>query len=141
MTDVMGLSVSEERIVGTLLTVFAAIALLLTAVGISGLIGYTARQRTREIGIRIALGARPGDVLRAVTRQGIRWVLTGLILGTGAALLSTRVLEGALYGISTHDPLNFAIVLGLLAAVAVVAIYLPVRHTTRVDPLIALRTE
>jgi putative ABC transport system permease protein len=141
MTEVVGLSMGQERFVGTLLTVFAGIALLLTAVGIYGVIAYTVRQRTREIGVRVALGARPQDVVRLVTSQGMVPVVIGLALGIGAAFFATRVLEGIVFGVETHDPLTFALAILLLTGVALLASYLPARRATRVDPMIALRSE
>jgi putative ABC transport system permease protein len=141
MTEIVGLSIGAERFVGTLLGVFAGIALLLTAVGIYGVIAYTARQRTREIGVRVALGARSVDVLRLVARQGMAPVAVGLLVGVAAAAAATRVLDGIVYGVSTYDPLTFVTVVALLGAVGLAASWLPARRAARVDPIIALRAE
>jgi putative ABC transport system permease protein len=141
LTDALAVAVGPERFVGTLLTVFAAIAVLLTAVGIYGVIAYTTRQRTREIGVRVALGARPLDIHRIVTAQSMLPVAVGLALGIAAALFATRLLEGIVFGVATYDPLTFALVTLLLVVVALFASYLPARRAARVDPVVALRTE
>jgi ABC-type antimicrobial peptide transport system permease subunit len=114
---------------------------LLAAVGIYGVIAFTVAQRTNEIGIRVALGAQHGDVLRLVLGQGSRLIFFGVALGVMAGLLLTRLMSGLLFGISPTDPTTFAGVALLLAAVALLACYMPARRATRVDPLIALRYE
>ena len=121
--------------------IFAGLALVLAAIGIYGVIAYSVVQRTREIGIRMALGANRANVLRLILRQGARIGMLGLVIGTMAAYLSTRALAGMLYGVDPHDPLIFAAIAVSLFVVVVLASYIPARRATRVDPLIALRYE
>jgi ABC-type antimicrobial peptide transport system permease subunit len=113
----------------------------LAAIGIYGVIAYSVVQRTREIGIRMALGADRVNVLRLILRRGARIGMLGLVIGTAAAYLSTRALAGMLYGVDPHDPLIFAAIAVSLFVVVVLASYIPARRATRVDPLIALRYE
>jgi putative ABC transport system permease protein len=124
-----------------LLGLFGAMALMLTAVGIYGVISYNVSQRTHEIGIRVALGARPGDVLKAVILEGLRLAFAGLLFGFLAALALTRLLENFLFEISRTDPLTFIAVPMVLMAVAMMACLVPTRRALRVDPLTALRYE
>ena len=140
----------DERVAGTLarprvnallLGGFAATALMLAAFGIYGVIAYGVVQRTRELGIRMALGARSEDVLRLVLRQGMGPVLGGLALGLGGAAVASRVLRGLLYGVGGTDPITYAVVAAFLAAVALVASYLPARRAATADPVVALRKE
>ena len=123
----------------TLLTAFAAIALLLAIVGLYGLMSYSVQQRTQEIGIRIALGAVPADVRNLVLVQGGRLALTGVMLGVGAALVLTRLIVGLVFGVKTYDPAVFAGVGALLSVVALIAAWLPAWRATRINPLEALR--
>jgi ABC-type antimicrobial peptide transport system permease subunit len=123
------------------LGVFAALALLTAAGGIYGVLSYTVNQETREIGIRLALGAQPRDVLRLVIKQGLKMALAGLVIGLLAAAAFTRVLQSLLFGVTATDALTFALVSLLLGAVALLACWIPARRATRVDPLIALRCE
>jgi putative ABC transport system permease protein len=134
-------NVADRRFVLTLMACFAGLAVLLTALGLYGVISYTVVQRTHEIGVRVALGAQGRDVLRLVLGQGMRLVGVGLGLGVVGAFAATRLMEGLLYGVTATDPLTYAFVALLLAAVALLACYLPARRATRVDPLIALRYE
>jgi putative ABC transport system permease protein len=134
-------SMGQRRLALLLLGVFAALALGLASLGIYGVISHNVAQRTRELGIRMALGAARGDVLGLVVTQGIRLTAAGIGIGALAALALTRVLQGQLYGIHATDPLTFAVTAALLAAVALLASLLPGLRATRVDPAVALRTE
>jgi predicted lysophospholipase L1 biosynthesis ABC-type transport system permease subunit len=141
MQQVLSLSVRNERFQMLLMTLFAGLAVVLASVGLYGVISRVTAERTHEIGVRMALGARSADILRMVMRQAMKLVLAGLALGTGAALAATRVLERMLYGVSTRDPQSFLAVAVLLSAVALLACYVPARRATRVDPMVALRDE
>jgi ABC-type antimicrobial peptide transport system permease subunit len=125
----------------TLLTIFAGVALLLAAIGIYGLMAYSVQQRTQEIGIRMALGAAPGNVRNMVVRQGMGLALAGIVVGVGAALGLTRLMASMIYGVRARDPLVFITVTLVFIAVALVSIYLPAQRASRVDPLVALRYE
>jgi ABC-type antimicrobial peptide transport system permease subunit len=120
---------------------FAVLAVLLAATGIYGVMSYSVAQRSREIGIRMALGAGRRDVVRLVLRQGVVMIAAGVALGVTAALLLTRVLRSLLFGVSTTDPAVFGAIVVLLSVTAWIATYLPARRATRVDPLVALRDE
>jgi len=134
-------STSRDKFNMLLLLAFAVLALVLAAVGLYGVLAYSVTQRTREIGIRMALGARTGDVLRLIVKQGLRLVLAGSLLGLAGALALTRLLRSLLFGVSSTDPLTFVTVPVLLAAVAVLACWLPARRAAKVDPVEALRFE
>jgi len=141
MTKVVSDSIAAQRFTMILLGVFAVLALVLSAVGIFGVISYVTGQRTQEIGIRMALGAQRGDVLRLVLGHGMRVVLLGVAIGLAAALGLTRLMASQLYGVSAKDPLTFAGVAALLTLVALAACYIPARRAMRVDPIVALRYE
>jgi putative ABC transport system permease protein len=132
---------SRTRFIALLLGVFAGLALLLSAIGIYGVMAYSVVVRRREIGIRMALGARPADVFRLVMREGTILVIGGLLAGLGAAYAVTRVLASQLYTVSATDPATFAAIALLLAGAALLACYLPARRATKVDPMVALRYE
>ena len=137
--DALGQSISEERFRTFLLGSFSAMALVLAAVGIFGVISYSASQRTQEIGIRTALGAQRRDVMRLILGEGAKLALLGLGIGLVLALPLTRLIASLLYGVSTTDPLTFGAVAIVLFSVAVAACYIPARRATRVDPIVALR--
>jgi putative ABC transport system permease protein len=141
MTRLLEVWMSPQKFNSLLLAIFAGLALVLAAIGIYGVIAYSVVQRTREIGIRMALGADRANVLRLILRQGARIGMLGLGIGTAAAYLSTRALSSMLYGVDPHDPLIFAGIAASLIVVVVLASYIPARRATRVDPLIALRYE
>ncbi len=132
---------AEPRFYGLLLSSFAVLALVLAIVGIYGVISYSVTQRTHELGIRIALGARVQHVLILVMRQGLTLVMLGAIIGLGAAFGLTRLLRKFLFEVDAGDPMTFGVVALLLAVVALIACYIPARRATRVDPLVALRYE
>lgn len=132
---------SRTRFIAVLLGLFAGLALLLAAIGICGVMAYSVSARTRELGIRIALGAQKGDVLRLVLREGAMLVTAGLALGLLAARASLHVLQSQLYDMSTTDPLTFGVVALILVGVALSACYFPARRATKTDPAIALRRE
>ncbi len=134
-------SLYTERLAAALLTLFGLLALLLAAVGIYGVLSYTVAERTRELGIRMALGARPRDMLKLVVGQGLLLTLIGLGLGVVAAFALTRLIEKLLFGVSATDPLTFVVIPLLLIGVALVACWIPARRATRANLLVALRTE
>jgi predicted permease len=141
MDEVISNSFAARRLSMLLLGIFAALALVLACVGIYGVISYLVSQRTREIGVRMALGAQPGDVLRLVIGHGAKMALIGVAVGIVAALGLTRLIANQLFGVSAHDPLTFLGVALLLIIVAVAACFIPARRAMRVDPMVALRYE
>jgi len=141
LNDVLSGSLAARRLTMILLGVFALLALVLACVGIYGVISYLVGERTREIGVRIALGARRSDVLRLILGQGAKMALVGVALGIAVALVLTRLIRNQLYGVSAHDPLTFAAVAFALVLVALAACYIPARRAMQVDPMVALRNE
>lgn len=141
MEQILSISLAFQRFLMTLMSIFAALALILAAVGIYGVMAYSVGQRTHEIGIRMALGARPRDVLVMVVRQGMLLTIVGLIAGLAGAFATTRLLSDQLYGVQATDPVVFAIVVAVLSFIAFLACYIPARRAAKVDPLIALRYE
>ncbi len=141
MEEVMAQSLATRRLVLTLFSLFAVVALVLAAVGLYGVLAWSVTERTRELGIRIALGANRRDVLRLIVGQGMKLVLLGIVIGLVVALALNRLIEKLLFGVSATDPLTFAAIASLLTAVALAACYLPARRATKVDPMVALRYE
>ena len=141
MEQILAGSLSRQRLTMLLLAAFAGVALILAAVGIYSVLAYGVRRRGREIGIRMALGARPADIMRMMLFQGMSPALFGLAIGLGAALVLGRVLSGLIFGVSAYDPATFAAVAVLLCVVALIACLAPARRATRVDPLRAIREE
>ncbi len=137
----IGRSLYLERMQSVLLSLFGLLALTLTAVGLYGVMSYTIAQRTRELGIRMALGAQKGAVMRLVIGQGMRLTLIGVALGVGVAAASMQLIASRLYNVKTADPLTFAVTVLLLIAVTLLACWVPARRATKVDPLVALRCE
>jgi ABC-type antimicrobial peptide transport system permease subunit len=136
-----GETLRPDRLFASLLSFFGLLALLLAAIGLYGVLAYSVTQRTREIGIRLALGAQRGDVLRLVIWHGLKLVLMGLFIGALAAFALTRVIASQLYGVRATDPVTFVMVGALLMIIALLACWVPARRATKVDPLIALRAE
>jgi len=137
----VGTAVAQPKFNALLLGLFAALALVLTAIGLYGVMAYSVVQRTPEIGLRIALGAQTSKVLELVIAQGIRLTAMGLVIGLAAAYGLTRFMESFLFGVTPTDPLTFVLIALLLALVALVACYVPARRAAKVDPMVALRCE
>jgi predicted permease len=141
MEDALGLSLLPQRAGATLLGIFSVLGLVLASIGLYGVVAYAVAQRTRDLGIRVALGAEARDVYRVVLGHGVKLTMLGLLIGVGAALLLARLARGVLFGVSSTDPVTFGSVAAILAAVALLASFIPARRATRVDPMVALREE
>jgi len=139
LEQIVNQSMLANRVTSTLLTAFASMALLLAAVGIYGVMAYTAAQRTREMGIRAALGASAGSLRALIFQEGIRVAFIGLVIGLAGMFPTIDVMSSMLYGVDTYDPLTIAVVAGVLSGVAGLACFLPARRITNADPMEALR--
>jgi ABC-type antimicrobial peptide transport system permease subunit len=141
MEEVVSRSVSRQRFNMWLMAVFGCCALLLAAIGIYGLLAYSVEQRTQEIGIRLALGATATQVKNMIVVQGMRLAVIGVAIGLAAAFGLARLLQSLLYGVTVSDPLTFIGAPALLTVIAILAVWLPARRASRVDPIVALRYE
>jgi putative ABC transport system permease protein len=141
LDDVVARSIVEPRIYTFLLGTFAALAVVLAAIGLYGLVAYGVSQRTHELGVRVALGAARGEILRLVIGHGLRLSAIGAAIGLAGAMATTKLLVGLVKGIEPNDPLTLLSVCAVLFVAALVASYLPARRAARLDPLVALRTE
>jgi ABC-type antimicrobial peptide transport system permease subunit len=141
MQDRLHDSLARQRFASTMLSSFALFALLLAAVGLYGVMSYLVTQSTRDIGVRVALGARPGDIVGMVVRQGLQLSAVGIVAGLAGAAALTRVMSSLLFGVSATDIATFSALPLLLAAVALAATAIPALRATRVDPIVALRDE
>jgi ABC-type antimicrobial peptide transport system permease subunit len=141
METLIANSTTQPRVTAWLVALFALLALLLAAIGVYGVLAYLVTQRTREIGVRLALGARPRSVLGLVVGYSLRLSIAGIVLGTIGALLAAPAIESQLFGVRPRDTMTLAVVGIALLTIAVLASYIPARRATRVDPLTALRAE
>jgi ABC-type antimicrobial peptide transport system permease subunit len=139
MHAAMGFALLPARLAAGVVSTFAFLALFLAAVGLYGVIAYSVSQSVRDIGIRMALGARAGDVLRLVIRGGMTLTVIGLAIGLGMGIALAQLMRGLLYEVSPADPLSYAAAIAVLAATALLAVYVPARRATKVDPMVALR--
>jgi putative ABC transport system permease protein len=140
MQQIVSNSLSRPRLFAVLAAAFAIVAALLAAIGVYGVTAYSVTQRTRELAVRLALGAPPSELLLMVIRQGVAWTIVGLFLGVAGSVALSRYLQGVLFGITPVDPVTFAVVSAMFLGVAVLATFIPARRIARVDPLVALRT-
>jgi ABC-type antimicrobial peptide transport system permease subunit len=141
LEQIQALSMAQTSFALVMLAIAATVALLIGTIGIYGVIAYAAAQRTREIGVRMALGAQIGDVRKMFLRHGLSLTAAGIALGIVVAIVLTRVMSALLFGVGPMDPMTYAVVSGVLAAIALVATYLPARRASRVHPIIALRAD
>jgi putative ABC transport system permease protein len=141
LQDMVNSSLAPRRFVVTVLGVFAGMALLMAVIGLYGVISYAVTQRTQEMGVRIALGAQPREILRLVLGQGMRLACAGAGIGLAVSLIASRLLRNELFRVSSFDPLTFALMAAVLIGAALAASYIPARRATRVDPMVALRYE
>jgi len=141
MEQWLALGAAQPKINATLVAVFAGVALLIAVIGIYGVLSYSVSQRTREIGVRMAIGAHQGNVLQLILRQGMTVALMGIAIGMVGAFAFSRVLESMVYGIQVRDPATFLGAGGLLAVAAATACYIPARRASRLDPVVALRED
>jgi putative ABC transport system permease protein len=141
MEEVMSASISQQRFNMLLLALFAVLAVLLSGVGLYGVLSYLVAQRTNEIGVRMALGATHRDIMRGVVTHGLKMTLAGIGIGVAVALVLSRLLAGLLYGVKPNDPFTFGLVSVLLCIIGLIACYVPAHRATRVDPMVALRYE
>jgi putative ABC transport system permease protein len=141
MGDTLSATLARRRLSALLTGAFAAMALLLSAIGIYGVLSWTITERTKELGIRLALGAQPRDALRLVIGHGMKLTAVGLASGLLGSLLAGKAMQGMLFGVGAYDPATFVVITGILALTALLACYLPARRATKVDPIVALRHE
>jgi putative ABC transport system permease protein len=141
MGEIIDGTLWQRRLWGVMFAVFASLALILAAIGIYGVLSYSVSQRTRELGIRLALGAQTSDVLWLVIGQGMKLALLGVTLGLAASFALARLVASMLFGITSHDPATFSVVCAVLIGVGLLACYLPARRAARVNPIEALRVE
>jgi putative ABC transport system permease protein len=141
ITEQIESALSPDRLMALLLAIFGGVALLLASVGVYGVVSYAVSQRTREIGIRMALGATKTNVLRLVLREGMVMTAAGVIVGLAAALALTRLISSLLFGLTATDVTTFSLITAALLLIALIACYIPARRATKVDPLVALRYE
>jgi putative ABC transport system permease protein len=141
LTELLSVSVQERRVTLMVLGTFAVSALALASLGLYGVIAYSVGLRTRELCVRLVLGARPPGVVALLVREGLRLAVPGLLLGLLVALAGARLIAGLLYGVGAADPLVFTVVVTIVAAMTAISIYLPARRASRVDPIVALRAE